>query len=213
MRPTPQPQTDPPQHFDYHIPLMSLPMAFGAGEGNFAAQTPYLTAEPERVAQWRSRIGDHGFKIGICWQGGSGNKARAFPLALFAGIAARPQVRLISLQKGAGGEQLDTCPFAVERLDDGYDAGPDRFLDAAAVMQAVDLVITCDTALAHLAGALARPVWVALKYAPDWRYLLNREDSVWYPGMRLFRQDRPGDWQGAFAGMAARIDAILAGRM
>ena len=188
-------------------------MAFGAGEGDFAAETPYLTADPDRVAQWRSRIGDHGFKIGICWQGGPGNKARAFPLALFAGIAAKPQVRLISLQKGAGSEQLDACPFAVERLGDGYDTGPDSFLDAAAVMQTVDLVISCDTALAHLAGALARPVWVALKYAPDWRYLLNREDSVWYPSMRLFRQRRPGDWQSAFAGMAAGIDAILASRL
>ena len=134
-------------------------------------------------------------------------------MALFAGIAAKPQIRLISLQKGEGSEQLDTCPFAVERLGDGYDSGPDSFLDAAAVIQVVDLVISCDTALAHLAGALARPVWVALKYAPDWRYLLNREDSVWYPSMRLFRQRRPGDWQGAFAGLETGIDAILASRL
>jgi hypothetical protein len=208
-----RPENDRPQQFDYHIPLMSLPMAFGAGEGDFAAETPYLAAEPDRVARWRSRIGDHGFKIGICWQGGPGNKARAFPLALFAGIAARPRVRLISLQKGAGSEQLDPCPFAVERLADGYDSGPDSFLDAAAVMQTVDLVISCDTALAHLAGALARPVWVALKCAPDWRYLLNRDDSVWYPSMRLIRQKRPGDWQSAFAGLETGIDAILASRL
>jgi tetratricopeptide (TPR) repeat protein len=201
-----------PQHFDYHIPLMSMPMACDADEGDVSAEAPYLSAEPDRVTHWRSRIGDHGFKIGICWQGGPGNKARAFPLTLFAGIAARPRVRLISLQKGEGSEQLEACPFSVERLGEGYDAGPDSFLDAAAVMQTVDLVISCDTALAHLAGALARPVWVALKYAPDWRYLLNRDDSIWYPSMRLFRQRRPGDWQGAFAGLETGIDAILASR-
>lgn len=203
------PEKERPQAFDYHIPLMSLPMAFGAGD--FAAETPYLHAQPDRITQWRNRIGNHGFKIGICWQGGRVNTARAFPLPLLAGIAAHPQVRLISLQIGEGCEQLDMCPFPVETLGSDYDAGPDGFLDAAAVMQAVDLVIACDTALAHLAGALARPVWVALKYAPDWRYLLGRQDSVWYPSMRLFRQRRPGDWTGAFAGMEAWIDAILAG--
>jgi hypothetical protein len=156
------------------------------------------------VERWRRRIGGEGLKIGICWQCGAGNLARAFPLTALAAIAARPGVRLISLQKGLSPD----APFPVETLGEGYDAGPDGFLDAAAAMEAVDLVISCDTSLAHLAGALGRPVWVALKFAPDWRYLLGRDDSVWYPGMRLFRQERPGDWQSVFGKMATALERL-----
>lgn len=191
--------------FDYHIPLMSLPMAFDAREGNFHAPTPYLSAEAGRVDRWRRRIGTEGLKIGICWQGGSGNQARSFPLTALAAIARRPGVRLICLQKGISPD----VSFPVETLGEGYDAGPDGFLDAAAVMETMDLVISCDTALAHLAGALGKQVWVALKFAPDWRYLLERDDSVWYPSMRLFRQGRPGDWQGVFEKMAGALDRLV----
>jgi len=200
-----RPQASWPTAFDYHIPLMSLPLALDVPQSGFAAATPYLKAEPARVERWRHRIGSHGLKIGICWQGGPGNPARSFSLAALAPIASRPGIRLISLQKGAGHEQLATSPIPVETLGEDYDAGPDAFLDAAAAMELVDLVISCDTSLAHLAGALARPVWVVLKFAPDWRYLLGREDSPWYPTMRLFRQDRPGDWQSVFATMAAAM--------
>lgn len=98
----------------------------------------------------------------------------------------------------------------VEALGPDYDEGPDAFIDAAAAMDALDLVITCDTALAHLAGALGKPVWVALKYAPDWRYLLNRNDSLWYPTMRLFRQSQRGNWHDAFASMAAELGPRVA---
>jgi len=91
-------------------------------------------------------------------------------------------------------------------LGEDYDAGPQAFIDAAAVLEVMDLVISCDTSVAHLAGALGRPVWVALKFVPDWRYLTDREDCVWYPSMRLFRQDRPGDWQSVFTRMAAALE-------
>jgi ADP-heptose:LPS heptosyltransferase len=185
---------------------MSLPLAFDVAEAGFADATPYLRAEPERVERWRRRIGGEGLKIGICWQGGPGNLARSFPLAALTEIGRQPGVRLISLQKGAGSEQLEGCSIPVETLGEDHDAGPDAFLDTAAVMEVVDLVICCDTSLAHLAGALARPVWVALKFAPDWRYLTGRDDSPWYPTMRLFRQDRPGDWQSVFAKMGAALD-------
>ena len=203
-----RPLTCWPTSFDYHVPLMSLPMAFDAGNAGFAARTPYLSAESDRIQQWRRRIGAEGFKIGICWQGGPGNTARSFPLAALAEIAACPGVRLISLQKGGGEEQLRTSSIRVETLGEAFDSGPHAFLDSAAVMQAVDLIISCDTSLAHLAGALARPVWVALKFAPDWRYLLARDNTPWYPTMRLFRQDRPGDWQGVFTRMAAALGRI-----
>lgn len=200
-----RPQDSWPAVFDYHVPLMSLALAFDVPQGGFAATTPYLKAEKDRVEHWRRRIGSDGLKIGICWQGGPGNKTRSFPLAALAPLASCPGVRLISLQKGAGCEQLAASPVPIETLGEDYDCGPDAFLDAAAVMEALDLVISCDTSIAHLAGALARPVWVALKFAPDWRYLTMRDDSPWYPTMRLFRQDRPGAWQSVFAKMATAL--------
>ncbi len=114
-----------------------------------------------------------------------------------------PGVRLISLQKGPGAEQLNDLPagMSVERLGDQFDQGPDAFLDSAAVMESLDLVITSDTAIAHLAGALNTPAWVALKRVPDWRWLLGRETTPWYPSLRLFRQKQWGDWPGVFDDM------------
>ena len=194
-----------PPAFDYHIPLMSLPLALGLTVDTIPAPVPYLTAEPARVARWRARIGEKGFKIGISWQGGRvGVTARAMPLTCFAGLAQRPGVRLISLQKGYGSEQLAGLP-QVETLGEDFDAGADAFLDSAAVMESLDLMIVLDSALAHLAGALGRPVWVALKQVPDWRWFLDRDDSPWYPTMRLFRQPRDGDWAGAFARMETEL--------
>jgi hypothetical protein len=119
-------------------------------------------------------------------------------------IARLPGVRLFSLQKGAGVEQLDNLPdsMRVETLGENF---PEDFTDTAAAMTAMDLIISCDTSVAHLAGALARPVWVALRHAADWRWLRARDDSVWYPGMRLFRQNAPGDWIGVFQKMQAAL--------
>jgi hypothetical protein len=102
------------------------------------------------------------------------------------------------LQKVEGEEQIATAGFTIEALDD-LDAGPDGFLDTAAVMANLDLIITSDTSIAHLAGALGRPVWVALRRVPDWRWMLDRADSPWYPTMRLFRQIRDGDWAPVFS--------------
>jgi tetratricopeptide (TPR) repeat protein len=186
--------------FDYHCALMSLPLAFRTTLAAVPAAVPYLFADPLRVAKWRERIGATGFKVGIVWQG-SRNRidvGRSVPLEMFARLATIPGVRLISLQKGDGPSQGPKDPV-VEVLGDDFDAGAQAFLDSAAVMTHLDLVITCDTALAHLAGALGRPTWIALKQVPDWRWLLDRADSPWYPSMRLFRQSRRGDWDGVFA--------------
>jgi Flp pilus assembly protein TadD len=188
---------------DLVVPLLSLP----ARTTIPPVQPPYLFAEPERVAAWRNRIGLTGFRIGINWQGYSGrfeDRGRSVPLAMFRPLAEAPGVRLISLQKVEGEDQVPAAGFAVETLD-GLDAGPDAFLDTAAVMLTLDLVITTDTSIAHLAGALGRPVWVALRHVPDWRWLLDRDDSPWYPTMRLFRQTRAGEWAGVFAAMAAAL--------
>jgi Flp pilus assembly protein TadD len=207
-----------PARFDYHCALLSLPLAFGTTMETIPAEIAYLGAEPARVARWKRRLGGEGFKVGVCWQGSAQAYAapmqRSFPLAELRRVAQIPGVRLISLQKHDGLDQLAALPagMAVETLGEDFDAGPDAFLDAAAVMASCDLVISADTAAAHLAGALGVPAWITLPFVPDWRWLLDRSDSPWYPRVRLFRQGVQGDWGGVFAEMAAALAAEVAGR-
>jgi len=137
---------------------------------------------------------------------------RAIPFREFYSLSQLPNVRLISLQKDYGLLQLVSLPpdMRVESFGDTLDAGPDAFVDTAALMEHLDIVITCDTSIAHIAGALARPTWVALKYVPDWRWMLHRSDSPWYPTMRLFRQIRPDDWASVFCVITAELKKFLA---
>ena len=204
---------DPSLAFDAHCPLLSLPLALRTDLATIPNHVPYLAAEAERVERWSQAIGQDEFRIGICWQG-STNKAdvgRSFPVSEFRGVAGLGGIRLISLHKGAGENQLATLPegMGVETLGEGFDASPDAFLDTAAAMQCCDLIITSDTAVAHLAGALARPTWVALQRVPDWRWMLDRPDTPWYPTMRLFRQKAAGDWQGVFAEIESELARLL----
>jgi hypothetical protein len=211
-------ERSPGERFDAQIAVSSLPRAFATRLDSVPASVPYLAAEPERARRWAARIGTEGFKVGIVWQGNpnpEADMARSAPLAAFAPLAAIPGVRLISLQLGGGVEQLADLPagMRVETLGDDFDAGPDGFVDTAAAMGALDLVVTCDTSVAHLAGALARPTWVALKQVAEWRWLRDRDDSPWYPTMRLFRQTRRGEWSDVFAAMTAELKAhVGAGR-
>ena len=201
--------SEPPSAFDYYLPLLSLPMALGTEVATIPTATPYLHAEPGRAAVMRERIGGAGFKIGLCWQGSYIAGVRSFPLRALENISRLPGVRLISLQKGAGTEQLDTLPdgMMVERLSGNF---PEDFADTAAAMDAMDLIISCDTSVAHLAGALARPTWVALPHAADWRWLSDRDDSPWYPDMQLFRQPKRGDWTGLFKKIEEKLATIVA---
>jgi tetratricopeptide (TPR) repeat protein len=203
-----------PPAFDFHIPLLSMPLALGTDGGTIPAAIPYLRAEPGRVATWKEKLGTHGFRIGICWQGSTlgVTQGKPFSVAEFRAIAQIPGVRLISLQKGEGTEQLRDLPpgMVVESLGADFDSGAHAFVDTAAVMESLDLVITTDTSVAHLAGALGRPAWVALKYVPDWRWLLDRSDSPWYPTLCLFRQTEYDSWPEVFAQMEARLRAQLA---
>jgi tetratricopeptide (TPR) repeat protein len=196
--------------FDYQIPLLSLPRVFGTRLESIPARVPYLTPAPEKVADWRAAIGDHGFRVGVIWQGNpryAQDHRRSVPLRHYAALAAAPGVRLISLQAMHGLDQIDHLPegMTVETLGDKITANPDGVAEIAAAMAAVDLIVSSDTAMAHLAGALGRPVWVALSDEPDWRWLFERDDSPWYPTMRLFRQTTRGDWQGVFATMATTL--------
>jgi hypothetical protein len=207
--------TSQPPAFDCYGALLSMPLAFGTNLATCPARVPYLRAEQERVDHWQTRLGSDGFKIGICWHGkerANVGGGRSFPVRQFEKIAKLPGVRLISLQKNEGVEQLCDLPpdMKVETLGENFDAPPDAFIDTAAVMEVLDLVITLDTATAHLAGALGRPTWVALKYVPDWRWFIERTDSPWYPTMRLFRQPARNDWPGVFAAMESALAARLA---
>jgi tetratricopeptide (TPR) repeat protein len=191
----------PDTKFDFQIALMSLPRAMQIRLDSVPASVPYLQADVKRAEIWRARLGDQGFKVGLAWQGSAAGKVdngRSIPLHEFAPLSQFPGVRLISLQKNFGTEQLARRPTGMTVETPGYefDEGVDAFIDTAAMMVNLDLVVTSDTSIAHLAGALGRPVWVALKYVPDWRWLLDREDSPWYPSMRLFRQTKVGDWPG-----------------
>lgn len=199
--------------FDCQAPLMSLPLAFKTDLAGIPNAVPYLSAEPDRVARWKEQLGREGFRIGICWQGRAGkvDRGRSFPVSDLGPIAHLPQVRLISLHKGEGLAQLANLPagMRVETLGEEFDSGPDAFLDTAAVMKLCDLVITSDTAIAHLAGALGVRTWVALKQASDWRWLVDRHDSPWYPTLRLFRQRTRGQWGSVFEEIERELSALL----
>ena len=201
--------------FDFHASLMSLP-AIMALE-SVPHDVPYLTADPERVAKWRALLGHDGFKVGIVWQGSARYKAdryRSVPLRDFAPLAAVPGVRLISVQALVGLDQLDVLPagMKVERLGAEIENNPDGFREMAAVMANLDLLVMSDTGPTHLAGALGRPVWLATAYRPEWPWMTNRDDSPWYPTMRLFRQESRGDWPGVFVRMARELAETVAGR-
>ncbi len=197
---------------DLRAPLMSLPGLCGTTFSTIPSQVPYLVADRARVDYWAKQLSTlSGFKVGISWQGSRkhrDDRRRSVPLAEFAPAAKVPGVHLVSLQKGPGEEQMRAVDFNVIDFSELDADAP--FVDSAALMQALDLVITCDTAVAHLAGALGRPVWVALPFSPDWRWLLERTDSPWYPTMRLFRQRQPGDWSDVFARVGAEVQKAAA---
>ena len=201
-----------PGGFDLQSQLWSVPRLLGIRIEDIPADVPYISADPARVARWSGLCAPGVVNIGICWQGRPERKidaGRSIPVAAFALLASLPGVRLISLQHGHGIEQLRSLPAGMQVLEPGrgFDAGDDAFLDTAALMQSLDLVVTSDTAVAHLAGALGRPAWLALKWMPEWRWMLERADSPWYPSMRLFRQRSRGDWDSVFAAIRDEVAA------
>ena len=180
--------------YDVHAPLLSLPGLFGTTLDNIPLDIPYLFPDPELVNKWRSELGSiQELKIGINWRGGATHtqdRHRSASLGVFAPLSRIDGVRLFSLQKGPGSEELEHADFPVTDLG----CRVESFADSAAILKNLDLLITVDTAIAHCAGGLGMPVWVALPFAPDWRWVFDRDDSPWYPSMRLFRQKRWGDW-------------------
>lgn len=201
--------------YDVHAPILSLPRLFGTTLETIPTYNSNLAADPASIRRWRERLGQKpGLKIGIVWQGDPSHqrdRVRSFPLAQFEPLASLEGVRLVRLQKGLGSEQLQE-PKNHFPIEDPECIAPEDwvdFHDTAAIMANLDLVITPDTAPAHLAGALGIPVWVVLPYFAEWRWLIGREDSPWYPSARLFRQSRPGDWKGLFEQAADELQTAL----
>jgi tetratricopeptide (TPR) repeat protein len=195
--------------YDYHCPLMSLPLAFGTTLTTIPAAVPYLYADAMKIAEWRERLGpERGRRIGLVWSGNPAHKNdrnRSIPLADLAPVLdsiGGPDMEFISVQKEV--REQDRAALAAYGIRHYGEALQD-FEDTAALLMNVDLVITVDTAVAHLAGALGKPVWILLPYVPDWRWLLEREDSPWYPRARLFRQATPGDWGGVLRRVAEEL--------
>jgi hypothetical protein len=191
---------------DLVVPLVSLPACCGATRDHLPAADGYLRAEPDLVAAWRAKLAGPGLKVGLNWQGnpaGTVDRGRSLPLAAFAPLFGVPNVRLIALQKNVGVEQIG-AGTPVARFD--LDTGPDAFVDTAALMAALDLVVTTDTSVAHLAGALGVPALVLLKRVPDWRWGLDGDTTPWYRSLRLIRQTSADVWDDVIA----RVVAIVA---
>ena len=183
--------------------LLDLPGVFGSGLADIPATVPYLRPAEAEVRSWRTRVqAQPGLKVGIAWTGNPLNPAdgaRSIPLGLLlSAIGSMPGPTLISLQKGPGSEALaETAGMAGAVID--WTPELNDFADTAALITSLDLVVSVDTAVAHLAGALGRPVWLLNRFDTCWRWLLHRDDSAWYPSLRQFRQPAPGDWAGALA--------------
>jgi hypothetical protein len=216
-----------------HSPLMSLPAVLGSTAASLATDVPYLSADPASIERWRpvvergvtlalaqggneDRATSPGrpLRIGIAWQGNPRNRVdrwRSFPLVHLAHLGEIPGICLVNLQKGEGTEQIADLAgrFPVAVLQDPAGGDQDRrsLLDTAAVMQHLDLVVTPDSAIAHLAGGLGVRVWLALPAVAEWRWQIDRADSPWYPTMTLFRQSTSGDWDGVFRRMACNLRA------
>ncbi|MDB5516792.1 MAG: hypothetical protein JWQ17_3550 [Tardiphaga sp.] len=204
-------QGDPLPAFDVHLPLMSLPHVLGTRLDTIPATVPYLAADPEKVARWEARIGrTTDLAVGVVWSGNASHKfdrRRSIAAATVLPSLVMPGVRLFSLQKDARPEDAAALKTMAA---DVIDLAPalDDFTDTAAALQALDLVIAVDTSTAHLAGALGRPVWLMLPFALDWRWLRDREDSPWYPTMRLFRQSTPRVWTDVLSRIRSELSRL-----
>lgn len=203
--------TSPLPPFDFHGSFIDIADRAGVNADTIPGDVPYVRLPTQLCDSWREwaeRL--KGFRIGINWQGNPEHQADAFrsiPLAEFEPLAELEDVQLVSLQQGYGAEQLERSPMrgSIVRLPADADRISGAFLDTAAVMTQLDLIVTSDTALAHLAGALGLPVFTVLGYVPDWRWLLGRDDTPWYPTMRLFRQPAVGDWRSCFERIAEEV--------
>jgi hypothetical protein len=198
---------EPPPVFDFHCPLLSLPLMLGTNSlADIPASVPYIQPDPAGARLWAGRVAGEGLRVGLAWAGAprsdspvqaAFDRRRSLPLSSLAPILAVQGVRFFSLQKGvvAGPGLID---FMAEMAD---------FADTAALVANLDLVISVDTSVAHLAGALGKPVWLLNRFDTDWRWLTEGEATPWYPTMRIFRQRSGGDWTGVIEEVAQALQS------
>jgi tetratricopeptide (TPR) repeat protein len=187
--------------FDYHAPILSMPYFFDTDLDTIPNETPYMHAYPEKIAQWQEHLNIDGLKVGFIWAGREVHKNdhnRSCKLADFEQLMDIPNVTFFSLQKGRCEDEIAELAKQHKNVID-LGSKIEDFTDSAAIIEQLDLVISVDTAVVHMAGALNKPVWTLLPFVPDWRWMLEREDSPWYPSMRLFRQPKIKDWDSVFA--------------
>jgi hypothetical protein len=201
-------------HFDCQVPLLSLPLMFGTTLETIPNLTPYLQANPALIEEWGLRLaapGNH-LKVGLVWAGNPNHRNdrnRSIDPQVFAASLGQPEdISFYCLQQKPLSEAaVAMSPIIFKGIFDTL-----TFVETAAIIANLDLVISVDTAVAHLAGALGRPVWTLLPYAPDWRWMLDRSDTPWYPTMRLFRQPKLSDWPGVLAQVAAELRLLAVNR-
>jgi hypothetical protein len=205
--------------FDLHCPLMSLPLAFGTTLETVPAATPYLSADPALAANWQERlVGLDGLRVGLVWAGrrwlnfpaaAAVDRRRSIALKVLAPLGEVSGVSFVSLQKDGPAAEAADPPHGLMLHD--FTAYLHDFEDTAALIANLDLVISVDTSIAHLAGALGKPVWLLNRFDTCWRWLLNRDDSPWYPTLRQFRQPRAGDWNSAVGAARDALQRLVAG--
>lgn len=211
------PRDDPLPHYDYYAYLMSLPRFFARSLDSVPARVPYLTPSADKVAAWKQRLaGDRNLRVGLVWAGDPhknhpkryrADRRRSAPLTRLAALGTVPGVTWYSLQKGDAAEQArgPNAPFPIVDLTDELES----FEDTAALIEALDLIVAVDTAVGHLAGALAKPTWSMLRYDCCWRWLKDRTDSPWYPHAKLYRQPQRFDWESVAAAVARDLAALV----
>lgn len=203
---------EPLPPFDCYTMLLSLAGLFHVSTSTPSATTPYLQLDVSLLERWRSRVGRAGqlLRVGLVWAGNpdhSNDRNRSVPLRSIAEHLAVTSVQYYSLQKEANGADIASRGSALEMID--LTGQINDFADTAALISNLDLVIACDTSVAHLAGAIGKPVWILLPFAPDWRWMLGRSDSVWYPSARLFRQTAPGNWSTPLAEISKELSDLV----
>lgn len=213
------PHQDHPESFDYFIPLVSLPYILNTRVETTPHEIPYLYADPTLETYWHTELQkDPNFKIGICWQGNSEYSTaflravvanKSMPVHLFEPLTYIPGVTVYSLQRVTGTNQLIPDSMHLITFGEDFDTQHGRFMDTAAVIKNLDLVITIDTSICHLAAGLGTPVWNLLPNPADWRWMLDRLDTPWYPNMRLFRQPTPGDWVSVINDVVVAVNKLI----
>ena len=203
-------ETIPTGRFDLHVPLLDLPQIFNTNVETIDDCVPYLSADSKEAQSWRTKLNATEFKVGIVWAGSSTHKNdrnRSCSLEQFLGLTQIPSIRLYALQKGSAANQLRelTDNTLITNIADQLD----DFADTAAAIENLDLVISVDTAVLHLSGAMGKPVWALLPFVPDFRWMLNRTDTPWYPTMKLFRQNKLGRWDDVFARVTSQLKKLV----